>query len=84
MSSLGGGADGEGPGFAGATCGVGEGDDTSRCIAWPKVGTAAIPLQASPSVETSSLPRSCPSSSIFTMTPGSNGPKTFPLLRRTW
>ena len=70
--------------FAGATCGVGAGDDTSRCIAWAKMGTADMPLQASPSVETSSLPRSCPSSSIFTTTPGSKGPKTFPLLRRTW
>ena len=53
-------------------------------MAWAKVGTAAIPLQLSPSVETSSLPRSCPSSSILTMTPGSNGPNTFPLRRRTW
>jgi len=83
MSSLGGGGDGDAVSFAGAGC-VGEGADTSRCIAWAKVGTADRPVQASPSVDTSSLPRSWPSSSIFTMTPGSNGPKTFPLLLRTW
>ncbi len=67
-------------GVAGTWCG----EATSRCMAWAKVGTAAMPLQLSPSVETSSLPRSCPSSSILMMTPGSKGPKTFPLRRRTW
>ena len=74
-------------GSPGATAGrpvLEEGPSISFWMAAANEATVPMGVQLSESVETSSLPRSWPSSSILTMTPSSNGPNTLPERRRTW